>query len=155
MTVAYYLDTSALAKIYIHESGTRWMQHLLSTLLPQQVYLSQLAKVEMASAIARRQRMGNLSPTNAHKALHQFSADGSQRYTIVAVSSEIIERAYGLAVQHGLRAYDAVHLASALTVHSVLASLTSYALVFVSADQRLLQCAQQEGLSVENPVNYS
>ncbi|GIV05843.1 MAG: hypothetical protein KatS3mg016_1418 [Fimbriimonadales bacterium] len=60
-----------------------------------------------------------------------------------------------LARRHFLRAYDAVHLASALTVHSVLASLEGYALVFVSADQRLLQCAQQEGLSVENPLNYS
>ncbi|OYT72846.1 MAG: VapC toxin family PIN domain ribonuclease [Armatimonadetes bacterium JP3_11] len=155
MILVYYLDTSALAKIYIDESGTGWMQQLLVQALPQQLYLSHLARVEMASAIARRQQTGSLSPANARKSLQQFSADWFHRYTVVAVSSEIIERAYGLTIQHGLRAYDAVHLASALTVRSAFASLEGYALVFVSADQRLLQCAQQEGLRVENPLNYA
>ena len=51
-----------------------------------------------------------------------------------------------LAMTHALRGFDAVHLAAALTVHSVAPTLT-----FTSCDQRLNQAATQEGLTVRVP----
>jgi hypothetical protein len=66
----------------------------------------------------------------------------------------LVERAGELIVQYPLRAYDAVQLASALRVQSLLTSMPETQLIFVSADNRLLDIAQSAGLAIDNPNNY-
>jgi hypothetical protein len=53
-----------------------------------------------------------------------------------------------------MRAYDAVQLASALSLHSVLTQAQLPVLVFLSADDRLMTIAQRTGLLSDNPNNY-
>ena len=55
-----------------------------------------------------------------------------------------------LTQQHRLRAYDAVQLATAIAAAAVLPGLA-----FVAADNDLLDAAQAEGLTAENPNNYA
>jgi uncharacterized protein len=59
-----------------------------------------------------------------------------------------------LAERHGLRGYDAVQLASAITIKDVQAALGLPISVFVSADKRLNAAASAEGLIVENPNDH-
>jgi hypothetical protein len=54
-------------------------------------------------------------------------------------------------VEHPLRAYDATHLATALTAQRFLTSQSSPSLVFLSADDRLSRAASAEGLAADNP----
>ncbi|MFQ5830631.1 MAG: type II toxin-antitoxin system VapC family toxin [Candidatus Methylomirabilia bacterium] len=60
----------------------------------------------------------------------------------------MIHKAMDLIQAHPLRAYDAVQLASALTLAMLPHGMT---LTFVSADEALLAVAQRRGLSTVNP----
>lgn len=68
--------------------------------------------------------------------------------------AEIAERAMALAESHGLRGYDAVHLAAALDLQIARAASRLSPITFVSADDEQLQVARAEGLQVENPNAY-
>ena len=59
-----------------------------------------------------------------------------------------------IAAVHGLRGYDAVHLAAALTVEDTRRAIGLPALIFVSADDNQRQAALAEGLLIENPNDY-
>lgn len=59
-----------------------------------------------------------------------------------------------LAESHGLRGYDAVHLATALALQQIRQSAGWSPLTFVSADNNQLSAANAEGVLVENPNNY-
>jgi uncharacterized protein len=58
----YFLDTSALAKRYIPEIGTSWINRITSPTENNILLLSQLTWVELQSAISRRQRENILTP---------------------------------------------------------------------------------------------
>ncbi|MBI2302061.1 MAG: type II toxin-antitoxin system VapC family toxin, partial [Armatimonadetes bacterium] len=47
-----YLDSSALVKRYLLETGSTWLEQLLTT--ADDVYLSRITVVEVTAAIARR-----------------------------------------------------------------------------------------------------
>lgn len=63
---------------------------------------------------------------------------------VVNLSRHLLER-------HPLRANDAVQLAAALMVNHTLTTAGLTPLVFLSADQRLLDVALTEGLTSVNP----
>ena len=65
----------------------------------------------------------------------------------VELGAEILSLARGLIQRHALRAFDAIHLASALGLQAA----TNEAVTFVAADQRLLQAAAGERLATVNP----
>ena len=58
-----------------------------------------------------------------------------------------------VAEQHELRAYDAVQLATALTLHARCQTLGLH-MILLSADAELNTAATAEGLAVENPNLY-
>ncbi|WP_445241307.1 type II toxin-antitoxin system VapC family toxin [Microcoleus vaginatus] len=81
--------------------------------------------------------------------------DFENEYRVIDVDQTLIETATALVMQHPLRAYDSVQLASALRFQSTtLLSQPETRLVFVSADNPLLDIAQSEGLAIDNPNNY-
>jgi uncharacterized protein len=61
MVNLYFLDTSALAKRYIPEIGTAWVQTIAAPQANHRIILSQLAWIELHSAIACRQREHSLT----------------------------------------------------------------------------------------------
>jgi uncharacterized protein len=77
--------------------------------------------VEVTAALWRKHRMGNLDLDDALLLTRDFAADyegtpdGPPRFQIVKVTDATIARAAELTGTHGLRAYDAVQLATALT----------------------------------------
>jgi predicted nucleic acid-binding protein len=57
--------------------------------------------------------------------------------------------------RHPLRAYDAVHLATALGAQEFLDAQGYPPLTFLSADERLNRAAGDEGLAVDNPNHHT
>ena len=144
----HYLDTSALAKLYIDEPGTDLMLGLVDPTAGHQLAILALAEVELRSAVRRRERSGDLAGAEANFLLESFALDLRDVFQRRPVNDAALEMAAALIDRHPLRAYDALQLAGCLMLR--MASTT--APVFVCSDLRLLQAAQAEGLVVLNPA---
>jgi len=111
-----YVDTSALVKLYADEDDHATVRGLAG------LVVSQLARVEIPAAFWRKQRMGELDAQHVHLLLADFeadffgTADELPRFAAVATTGPILDVAARVTGVHGLRAYDAVHLATAITV---------------------------------------
>jgi predicted nucleic acid-binding protein len=135
--VIHYLDTSALVKRYVLEPGSRTVREIVRR---RTVAVSRIAYAELASAVARLQREGELDARGRDQILARLDEDFAS-FTVVEVRPAIVRRVPALVVQRALRGYDAVHLASALAVRDQGAALT-----FWSADRALVGAATSFGL---------
>jgi uncharacterized protein len=151
---AYFLDTSALVKRYVPEIGSEWILSITDPATNSDLVISQITWVEVHSALARRLRDGSLSAERFDLIVQKVREDFENEYRVIDINPTLIETATELVIQHPLRAYDSVQLASALRFQSTLISVSETQLVFVSADNRLLNIAQSAGLAIDNPNNY-
>jgi predicted nucleic acid-binding protein len=149
-----YLDTSALLKKYVTEVGSNWLHALLTPPQPPLVFISQLAIVEATCAFARRFREGSLTPADHTSLLAAFDYDIAYSYYLQDFVPTTIDAARRLAYLHPLRAYDAVHLATAWLINQELIADGQPPLTFIAADNRLLTAAKNEGLLIENPNDH-
>ncbi|WP_304452028.1 type II toxin-antitoxin system VapC family toxin [Nocardiopsis sp. YSL2] len=140
--MSLFADSSAVVKLYAAEHGSDAMLGLTDP-----VVLSQLTQVEVPAALWKKQRMGELSVEDTGILVSAFEADyfgtprEPRRFSAAVVSAEILEEAVRLTAVHGLRAYDAVQLASAKAVRSVDPRCT----VFAVFDKDLREAAAMEG----------
>ncbi len=153
----YYLDTSALVKYYIIETGTLWVRSLIDRRDAGQwgdvISTSALTWAEMISAFSRRHRSKGISARWCAALIDRFLTDGP-RYSRLPVDDATIGLAIELIQRHPLRAYDAVQLATALRLDRVLRDNRLSPVTFVSADGALCDVARAEGMSAENPNDY-
>lgn len=151
----YFLDTSALVKRYVAESGSLWVADLYRRELDNTLIISQATLVEAVATFCRKAREQNISQRiseeDRDRLIAIFRRDVRNRYNVVRITSSICNRAGDLCRIHKLRAYDAMQLASSLTMLDKLAELGISLPVFVSADTELLNAAHVEGLEIENP----
>lgn len=150
----YYLDTSALVKRYARESGTAWVMALTTPAQAHDLYTVRLTGPEMIAALFRKARTGELSRAAAIRSAQDFKDDWKWQYQVLEINAALSERAMTLAEKHGLRGYDAVHLASALLLHETRRASHLPDLVFLAADDTLLQAAAAEGLCTDNPNQH-
>ena len=150
----YYFDSSALVKRYASEVGSPWVINLTDSQSRNDVFTALVTGAEIVAAVARKARMGSITLQDAMAAIAAFKSHFRTDYLVVLLTAAIIERAMDLAEKHGLRGYDAVQLASALTVQDELGANGVSLTVFVSADTNLNKAAQTEGLAVENPQDH-
>lgn len=134
-----YLDTSALVKLYANEEGSADVRDAVSR--ARVVATSAIAYVEAQAAFARRHREGRLSLVGFRRWVRRFEADWP-RYLRLEVTYSLIRRAARIADKYRLRAYDAVHLESALTLRERLAA----PVVFGCWDAGLVAAAHKAGL---------
>jgi len=135
-----YLDTSANLKAYIVEHGSADVAQLITN--AQLCGSSMLCKVEMSAAITKAVRLGAISADEGQSAWDSFLA-GWLDLVRLDVSDLVVDHAARLAKAHGLRGYDAVHLASALNWQSAIAESVRLA----TFDRCLWQAAAKEGLA--------
>ena len=115
-----FLDTSSLIKLYYKESGTEELDSLFKNNLTEQIYLSEIAKIEFISTVYKKQRMGSLTRENAQDILKSFTQDYDM-YTFITVDHNIINSAklliekFGL---KGLRTLDSIQFACAINVRA-------------------------------------
>jgi uncharacterized protein len=150
----YYLDSSALVKRYAREVGSAWIASLTDPASANSIFVALVTGAEMVAAVTRKMRTGAVPPNDAQVALSTFKGHFKTEYLIVLVPAAVVDLAMVVAERHGLRGYDAIQLASALTVQAELSSSGVTLTPFVSADTHLNNAARSEGLSVENPLNY-
>lgn len=92
---AYFFDTSALVKRYVHEIGSTWVEAVTDPANGNAIYILCVTEVEVTSAITRRQRGGTLSATDAATALAQFRQDLADEYNTIAVTPALLTTAVG------------------------------------------------------------
>ena len=139
-----YLDTSALVKRFVLEAGSSKVQSLLADDEP--VASATIAYAELYSGLTRRHREGVLSRLQYRLACRRVERDW-MAVVKVEVGADILASARELIQRHGLRAFDAIHLASALGLQAA----ANEPVTFVAADQRLLRAAVGERLATVNP----
>jgi uncharacterized protein len=136
--LTYFLDSSALVKRYLTEPGSDLVRALFRR--RRRVAVSRIAYAEVVAAVARAWREKFLEQTARDKVFAAIDADFGG-FDVTEVRSGIVERIPALVLRQPLRAYDAVQLASALTLKERGASLE-----FWGADDRLVIAARGEGL---------
>jgi hypothetical protein len=75
MVSVYFLDTSALVKRYIDETGSAWLRAIVDPALSPFLVISQLLVVEVHSALNRRLREGTMSQGDYTRTKHAFQGD--------------------------------------------------------------------------------
>lgn len=137
-----YVDSSALAKLYLSERGSDAMQSFAADV---PLATSTLSYLEIRSAIARLRRDASLPESDVQQA--QRLLDAHRPYlTWMLVDIELLNSAAELCDRYPLRPGDAVQLASANRIR-----VTADNPRFLCCDVRLLAAARAEGFGVFNP----
>lgn len=135
-----YLDASALVKRYVAEAGSAEVEALIGE--ARATGTAVLSRAEVAAALAKATRVGLVTREAALRALEAFNADWEHLIRL-QFGEPLAARAATLAWEHGLRGYDAVHLATALVWRETLGETVTVA----TFDRELWRGAQASGLS--------
>ena len=136
-----YIDSSALVKRYLAEPASAQVGTLLAEAIVTGTSL--ISRAEVSAALAKAVRMNWLTRDLAGEALRVFRVQWADLIA-VEVTEAVVAQADALAWDHGLRGYDAVHLASALLWQNGLSETVTLA----TFDRQLWTAAQLVGLEV-------
>jgi uncharacterized protein len=131
--MAFYMDSSALVKLVIRETGSDDLREFIGD---RELVTSQISRVELVRAVARNQ------PDSVEAAVDLLA-----ELTLVAVSRVISSRAAWVPPP-ALRSLDALHVASASAMRDSLDALVTY-------DRRMIHAGQLAGLRVVSPGDKS
>lgn len=113
-----YLDTSSLFKLYQREPDSVTVEEVFKNRSIDDIFISEIAKVEFVSALFKKVRMKETELADAEKAIRLFENDLT-KYTVVPAQSNLLKTAKDLIVTYGitgLRTLDSIQLASAIEV---------------------------------------
>ena len=141
-----YLDTSALLKLLLHdEDGADVVRELIAA--TDMNFTARISHPEARAALAAARRAGRLAADDHMRAKRDIDrAIASLR--IVELGAGLARAAGDVAERFDLRAYDAVHLASALVVDDG-------STVVVTWDRALASAASRAGLGVAPRTDVS
>lgn len=148
----YQFDASAIVKRYAHESGSEWVRLTTAAGAGNVIGIADPTRAEITSALSRRTREGVITLQERDELVEALRAHSATQYRVVPAGKSIVDLAMDLTLRRPLRAYDAVQLATAITVNKSLIGQGLPALIFVCADDRLIAGAQAEGLNVLHPA---
>jgi predicted nucleic acid-binding protein len=134
-----YIDASALVKRYVAERGSHEVADL--TAKADIVATSLVSRAEVSAALARAASLGVLDHDGARLAQRRFSREWPN-LARVPVTELLVSRAETLAWDYGLRGYDAIQLASALTWQESIGA----DVVLATFDRQLWEAAPGVGL---------
>ncbi len=137
-----YLDTSALLKRYVAEPGSD--EVITAMARADAVVTSLVTRTEVPAAIAKAVRRRVLDDDGGRRAHRRFLHEWPDFWRM-PVTDALAARADTLVWDHGLRAYDAIQLAAALTCKETIAALGADAL-FATFDRQLRDAALAAGL---------
>lgn len=135
-----FVDTSALVKFYYPEDDSEAIESLL--LNSEKIFICELASVELASALARKVRMKELSKKEKKLIWQAYNNDLlSTDVELIRLEETDYFKAAELIMNYGesesLRTLDALHLAAALRVSDAL---------FLTADKTFQNVASKLGV---------
>lgn len=133
-----YFDTSALIPLLIDEPGSPIAGRLWDE--ADHVVSVRLVYAEARAALAQAERLGRVTPSQLQRLVRSLDGVYAQLDRI-DIDDPLVLRAGELAQHHGLRGYDAVHLAG-------LERVAGDETVLVSGDQALCRAASVRGTAV-------
>lgn len=136
-----YADTSTLVKLFVVEEGTDAARDLFRR--ASLVGTCVLTRAELGAALARAVRRGLIREEEGLEARRRLETVWPT-WVRIAVDERLIAQAEALAWEHGLRDYDAVHLAAALTWQE----RVRHPVLMATFDGELGRAARQSGLEV-------
>jgi uncharacterized protein len=137
--VIVYVDASALVKRYVTEPGSK--EVIALTVSAVAVATAVISRAEVAAAFARAVRVHVLDNDGGRRAQRRFLREWPDLVR-VPITEALAARAEGLAWDHGLRGYDAVDLAAALTWKDSIGQ----DVVVATFDRELWEAAPRAGL---------
>jgi len=146
----FFVDTSALAKRYVAETGSIWVRSWILPKFSNTIVISRITTIEIISLLARKQREGILTAAEILRVRNNFFAHVQTQYITVGFEERMLKVSRRLLLKYSLRTLDAIQLASALDAKQTLGILPT----FVSADTRLLTAASAEGLPIDDPNTH-
>ncbi len=139
-----YLDSSALVKRYLQEPGRDQVQQLIADAEAYGTVV--ISRAEVVAALAKAVRLGAFDREEAEAARRLFQFEWHD-LSQVELTDLVIEWASDLAWGYGLRGYDSVQLAAALTWQATLHETT----LLATYDVRLWEAAARVGLEAFPP----
>jgi uncharacterized protein len=151
-----YLDSSALAKRYFQEKGTRAVSARFMGGEP--IYTSVLSYGEVHAAMGRKFRSNETDAEGLQRRRDAFTNDWLYELSLVELSVQTMSALPKLVEVYDLKAGDAIHLSAALWLRDTIYLRTKSnhfkeAMEFGVADRRLGWVAAQCGLQVFDPEN--
>lgn len=144
--MSLYFDTSALIKRYDpNEAGSASVIALLS--IPQTVFTSSLTAAEVVSTFRIKERNGVFTSADVKLAVAAFEAHAAAEYKFVDPQPGGYLEAKRLLLAHKLRAYDAMHIATAFIIVKA-AGIKPGQLEFWTGDKDQAAAAKAEGFAV-------
>ena len=134
-----YWDASALVSLCVAEDDTPALRRFVRA----GIVTWSISAVEIASAIERRTREGNLSNAQ-HAAARATLGELAEAWTEISALSPVRDRALRLVATHPIRAADAMQLGAAL----VATADRPGGHVFLCTDRCLREAATREGFDV-------
>lgn len=125
-----YMDSSALITLFTERENTKELRGFLKERPTAPLATSSIGFVETVRAHGR------------HGQVAQLEAELETAVTELVLTEEIRDTA--MYVPGRLKALDAIHVASAL-------SIANYVTVLVSYDRRMLEVAHEQGIPVASP----
>jgi len=145
----YFLDTSAIIKIYHSEGGTEFMRGLYRA--GHNLTISELASLEFTSVMYRRCRAGDFGEELRGQLISRFNLDQETRFQVVGITSDVIDEATEVIKRVGaktpLRSLDAIHIAC----HNIYCDEKT---IFLSSDKRLNTVVEALGRTVVDPSEF-
>lgn len=144
----YYFDTSALVKHFHQEEGTLKVTKLIRN-KDHQIYLLDIAPIELLSAVYRRYRNREITNKELDTVLMGIERE-LKRFNIEPLDNLIIEESIKLFKQfgrkYGLRTLDSLHIACFNLIEAA-------NLQIVSSDNTMCEIAGELGFVYINPSN--
>ena len=142
-----FFDTSALAKLFMEEEGTSFVESLVND-DNNEIWVLDFSRIELLSSIFRRVRDKEISDDELDEVLNAFEEqfqEFKQEFLGPAVLYEAEQLMKKFGKDNGLRALDALQLGGCI-------SISQPDLYFVCSDVRLCRIAEACGVNVLNPL---
>lgn len=144
LALTLYLDSSALVKLFVLEEASDEIETEIAG--RRLLAASPLSYVESGAAIGRAAREGRGTARQTVELLAELE-EAWRRIVVVELDERVAGSAVRISNDRGLRAPDAIHLASALTFAKDATSVVTFACF----DRRLWEAAGELGLERAPP----
>jgi len=138
----YFYDASVLVESYIEGSNSEAFETQQTAAAPEIEAISRVSLLEITSLIV--QRSSDFGNDLSRSVLFSMIEADMNRFQVVEMGGAVINRAISLIRRHGLKALQAIQLASAL--------LITGKVVLLTLDPEIEKAAKLEGLEVVSSI---
>ncbi|MBF8264382.1 MAG: putative nucleic acid-binding protein, contains PIN domain [Dehalococcoidia bacterium] len=146
----FYLDTSAILKMYKSENGSEFVEELIGQRKSGETLVSSLITAVEVFSVASRMTKGNILSRKEYDSLtSRFLADFTSHFQVEAVDNPLIIASITITAIHGLRTADAIHLAAIQRAKSIVVEPEQF--FAVTSDKEMIVACRTESIKVLNP----